>query len=243
MIDEARETPTDDELQLARTLAAVDVDGALRETAAVAFPSTRGDFLWKAALAGAAATGALGIVGAARGGGGLTKGDTAILRFDLVLEYLQAGLYTEAERIGALTNETLGWARVVGAHERAHAQAIKGLLGSRAVPSPAFNFHGVTEREQPFIKTAVAFEELTGALLKWQAVRLDSREVLAAVATLHSVEARHAAWIRHVVGLQPAANAFDEPASQDRMARLISSTHFIASRPKTKRSSKPPYTG
>ena len=91
--------------------------------------------------------------------------------------------------------------------------------------------------------TLVHSNSLTGALLKWQAVRLDSRDVLAAVATLHSVEARHAAWIRHVVGLQPAANAFDEPASQDRMARLISSTHFIASRPKTKRSSKPPYTG
>jgi hypothetical protein len=240
---DATHEATFDELELAHTLAAIDVDGALQETAEAAFPSTRGDFLWKAAMAGAAATGALGIVGAARGGGGLTKGDTAILRFDLVLEYLQAGLYTEAERIGALASKTLGWARVVGAHERAHAAAIKGLLGSRAVPSPTFDFHGVTEREQPFIKTAVAFEELTGALLKWQAVRLDSRDVLAAVATLHSVEARHAAWIRHIIGLEPAATAFDEPASQHRMARLIASTHFISSRPRTKRRSKPPYTG
>jgi hypothetical protein len=236
--------PVATELELAELIASVDVDGALRETAADAFPSTRGEFLRRAAVAGAAATGGLGIVGAARGARSLSKGDIAILRFDLALEYLQAGLYTEAERIGALTPTTLGWSRVVGAHERAHAAAIKNLLGRRAVPSPSFDFHGVTERERPFIKTAVAFEELTGALLKWQAVRLDSREVLAAVATLHSVEARHAAWIRHIVGLQAAVTPFDQPASQERMARLIASTHFVASKPKTtKRSGKPPYAG
>ena len=234
----------DDEVELARTLAAIDVDGALQETAAAAFPRTRGEFLrTAAAAAGTAALGCLALSEDALGDVARTKGDIAILRFDLVLEYLQAGLYTEAERIGVLTPTTLGWTRVVGAHERAHAQAIKGLLGSRAVAPPTFDFQGVTEREQAFIKTAVAFEELTAAVLKWQAVRLDSREIVAAVATLHSVETRHAAWIRHIVGLQPAASAFDQPESQRRMERLIASTHFVASRPKTKRSTKPQYTG
>ena len=232
-----------DELGLARMLAAVDKDGALRETAEVAFPGTRAALLRSVAAAGAAAVGALAVGRTVRAAPAKTPGDIAILRFDLVLEYLQAALYTEAERIGALTPKTLGWARVVGAHERAHAQAIKGLLGSKAVPSPAFNFQGVTDQEQPFIKTAVAFEELTGALLKWQAVRLDSREIVAAVATLHSVEARHAAWIRRIVGLPPATVAFDQPAAQSRMVRLIASTHFVASRPRTTRRARPPYTG
>ena len=233
----------DEELELTRTLAEIDRDGALRETAAAAFPGTRGDLLRGLAAAGTAAF--LGLVGGeeARAAPATSRGDVAILRFDLVLEYLQAALYTEAERIGALAPKTLGWARVVGAHERAHAQAIKGLLGSKAVPSPAFNFRGVTEQERPFIKTAVAFEELTSALLKWQAVRLDSREIVAAVATLHSVETRHAAWIRRIVGLPPATVAFDKPAAQRQMARLIASTHFIASRPRMTRKARPPYTG
>ena len=234
--------PIAEELEVAELLAVVDVDRALQETAAEAFPSTRGDFLRRGVVVGAAATGALALADIAEGEPS-PAGDTAILRFDLVLEYLQAGLYTEAERIGALTPSTLGWSRVVGAHERAHAAAIKGLLGSKAVASPTFNFHGVTESEQPFIKTAVAFEELTGALLKWQAVRLHSRSILAAVATLHSVEARHAAWIRHIIGLKPAASAFDEPASQERMARLIASTHFVTSKPRTNQHFEPPFTG
>jgi hypothetical protein len=234
----------DEELELARTLAEIDGDGALRETAAEAFPGTRGDLLRALVGAGAAAVGgALAGGREAHAAPATTPGDTAILRFDLVLEYLQAALYTEAERIGALTPKTLAWARVVGAHERAHVQAIKGLLGRKAVSSPAFNFRGVTEQERPFIRTAVAFEELTGALLKWQAVRLDSREILAAVATLHSVETRHAAWIRRIIGLQPASKAFDQPAPQKQMARLIASTNFIVRRPKTTRKARPRYTG
>jgi hypothetical protein len=232
----------DEQLELVQLLHDVDVDGALQETASAAFPATRLHFLRAFAL-GVAGAASAAAARPARAAGGLSAGDVAILRFDLVLEYLQAGLYTEAERLGVLNQKTLGWARVVGAHERAHAQAIKGILGPKAVPSPVFNYRGITVKENPFVKTAVAFEELTAALLKWQAVRLDSREVVAAVATLHSVETRHAAWIRRIVGLQPARSAFDQPAAQRRMARLIASTHFVAARPRTSGSTKPPYTG
>jgi hypothetical protein len=233
--------PTIDET--VATLAAVDVDGALEETAASAFPETRGSFLRGAV---ASALGVAGLVAAAPAdaASAQTANDTAILRFDLALEYLQAGLYTEAERLGALTPKTLDWARVVGAHERAHVQAIKFLLGRKAVPSPSFNYRSVTSDEQAFVRTAVAFEDLTAALLKWQAPRLDSRPIVAAVITLHSVETRHAAWIRHIVGVRPAATAFDKPASQPRMARLIASTRFVSARPKTVRKKRPPrYTG
>jgi hypothetical protein len=228
--------------EVAQTLAAVDVDGALQETAGAVLPATRREFLGKASVAAAIGVGlaAAPAAGASTAG---TKNDVAILRFDLALEYLQAGLYTEAERLGALSPKTLHWSRIVGAHERAHARAIKGLLGSKAVKSPSFNYRGVTEDERSFVKTAVAFEDLTAALLKWQAPRLDSRGIVAAVATLHSVETRHAAWIRHIVGIQPAASAFDEPSSQHEMAKLIASTHFVTSRPKTTSRRKPRFTG
>ncbi|HET7808352.1 MAG TPA: ferritin-like domain-containing protein [Gaiellaceae bacterium] len=227
--------------ELEPTLAEIDVDGALQETAAAV---TRGDFLRRAAtVTAAAAAGALVTEAVAGAAVAQTANDIAILRFDQVLEYLQAGLYTEAERLGALKPETLAWARVVGAHERAHLQAIKLLLGEHAVKSPGFNYAGVTSDEAAFVKTAVGFEDLTAALLKWQAPRLDSREIVAAAVSLHSVETRHAAWIRKLVGLQPATTAFDKPASQQKMAQLIDSTHFLVSRPVTSSRKKPRYTG
>jgi Ferritin-like domain len=227
--------------ELAHAIAEIDADGALRETAARAFPTTRRAFLRNSALAG---IGAL-LFGAedAEAASATSKNDVAILQFDLVLEYLQAGLYTEAERLGVLKPTTLSWARVVGAHERAHVQAIKGLLGRDTVPSPGFNYGNVTSEEDSFVKTAVAFEDLTAALLKWQAPRLDSRSIVSAVVTLHSVETRHAAWIRHIVGLQPATTAFDKPASQARMARLIAATHFVSGKPRTSRRRRPRFTG
>ena len=229
--------------EIAATLVDVDVDGALQETAARAFPATRAAFLRRSlgAVVGAG-VGAL-FAGVASAAPATTRNDIEILRFDLVLEYLQSGLYTEAERLGELTSETLAWARVVGAHERAHVHALKNLLGPNTVPSPTFNYRGVTSDEQAFIKTAVAFEDLTAALLKWQAPRLDSRSILAAAVTLHSVETRHAAWIRHLNGLKPATAAFDKPASQAKMAQLIARTRFVASRPQTARSDQPRFTG
>ena len=224
--------PTTVEQEVIDLLAAVDVDGILHETAAAAFATTRRSFL-RRSVGVAAGLAAFATATSARAAIASTQSDTAILQFDLALEYLQAGLYTEAERLGSLTPKTLAWARVVGAHERAHIQAIKTLLGPRkTVPSPTFDYRNVTSDEQAFIKTAVAFEDLTTALLKWQAPRLDSRSILAAVATLHSVEARHAAWIRHVIGLQPVTGAFDKPAPQHRMAELIASTRFVTSKPR-----------
>lgn len=228
---------------LVASLASLDVDGALRETAADAARATRRGLLRSLPLA-AALGGGLLFADAARAAGGLTANDTAILRFDLALEYLQAGLYTEAERLGAVKPRTLAFSRVVGAHERAHARAIKDFLGKRALPAPAFDYRGVTENDDAFVKTSVAFEDLTAALLKWQAPRLDSRSIVAAVLTLHSVETRHAAWIRHIVGALPAPTAFDQPQPQGKMAELISSTHFVVSGWKpTARQGKPRFTG
>ena len=230
--------------ELATTLAEVDADGALQETAAAAFPGTRGVFLRRSLGALAGATAATIFAGeAAAAPLAVTANDVAILRFDLVLEYLQAGLYTEAERIGALSPETLSWARVVGAHERAHVRAIKDLLGRNTVPNPGFNYRSVTSDDAAFVKTAVAFEDLTAALLKWQAPRLDSRSIVAAAVTLHSVETRHAAWIRYLNGLPPVTSAFDKPASQERMARLIASTRFVSPKAKTALSARPRFTG
>jgi len=231
--------------EVATALAEIDVGGVLRETAHAAFAGPRGAFLRRSLAAAGAAAG--GLLLAADGEAAASRrnsaNDVGILRFDLVLEYLQAGMYTEAERLGELRQKTLAWARVVGAHERAHVRAIQGLLGRAAVPSPGFNYGSVTSKETAFIATAVAFEDLTAALLKWQAPRLDSRSIVAAVVSLHSVETRHAAWIRHIVGLEPATTAFDKPASQAKMARLIASTNFVSSKPKVKGKRTPRYTG
>jgi hypothetical protein len=224
-------------------LTAADRDGALAETRARTERT-----LSRRSLLGlvAAGTGAIAFAraGAAGASAGLSASDIDILNYALVLEYLQASFYTEAERSGALSGKTAAAARVVGATERAHVKAFLKLLGSQAVRRPTFNFQGTTEQQRPFLKTAVAFEDLAVAAYKGQAPKLQSDAVLAAAVGIHSVEARHAAWMRELFGITPAVNAFDQPASRAQVNHLVASTNFIVAKPQVKATKKKPkYTG
>jgi hypothetical protein len=223
-------------------LQAVDVDGALAEVSEGCKSALSRRSLLATAAAGVGAM-ALGQVGAARAASGLSPGDLSILNYALVLEYLQASFYTEAERSGALSGKTAQAARVVGATERAHVKAFQKLLGAKAVKRPLFDFQGVTEEQRAFLKTAVAFEDLAVAAYKGQAPKLQSSAVLAAAVGIHSVEARHAAWMRELFGITPAVNAFDKPAGRQSINRIVASTHFIVAHPRMKGRSKPKYSG
>jgi hypothetical protein len=223
-------------------LAAADRDGAIAETSAQVEAALSRRRLLAVAAAGASAV-LLSRAEPGRAAGGLSHSDTSILNYALVLEYLQASFYTEAERSGALSGKTALAVRVVGAVERAHVKAFLKLLGSDAVKRPLFDFQGTTEQQQPFLKTAVALEDLAVAAYKGQAPKLRSRAVLAAAVGIHSVEARHAAWMRELFGIKPAVHAFDQPASRASINRTVASTHFIARQPRTKARSKPKYTG
>jgi hypothetical protein len=132
------------------------------------------------------------------------------------------------------------WARVLGAHERAHVQIIKKILGRKAGKRPFFDFHGVTESDDGFTRTAVAMEDLTVALLAGVTPRVHDRTLTAALFGLLTTEARHAAWARNIVGTVPAANAFDEPRSLDGVRAVVADTRFISPRPRTRRRRRRP---
>ena len=218
----------------------LDSDGAIREAADSLPRSSRGGFL-KVVAGGIAGAVALGRPPGARAA--LARGDVAILNYALTLEYLQDAFYTEAERKGALAGPAARLTRVVGAVERAHVRALRDVLGSKAVARPFFDFRGVTESPSSFIRTAVAFEDLGTAAYKGQAHLIESPQVLAAAVGIHSVEARHAAWIRYIAGTPPAADAFDQGTSKPETLRLVKATRFVVARPRTTAAKKPAFTG
>jgi rubrerythrin len=214
----------------------IDVDGALAEAHD---GLTRAGFI---VAAGAAVAG----VAAARpddAEAAIPASDLDVLNYALVLEYLQAAFYTEAERAKALTGRTAKAAKVVGAVERAHVKAFRDLLGRKAVGRPHFDFQGVTESNGPFLKTAVAFEDLAVAAYKGQARRVRSRAVLTSALGIHTVEARHAAWMRYLNGNTPAAGAFDLPKNRREINAIVASTKFITAPPQSTSEREPRYTG
>jgi Ferritin-like domain len=218
------------------TLGDIDRDGAVAEALDALHGSTRAAFLRRAALGSAALLAA----SAAPARAAAATRDEAILNYALTLEYIQDSFYGEVDRIGALTGALAQQARVVAGHERAHVKALRGVLGRNAVKRPRFDFAGATEDAERFRKTAVAFEDLAVAAYKGQAPQINSRPLLVAALAIHTVEARHAAWIRRLAGITPAADAFDAPRSRQSTLALVADTHFVMS---TRSRKKPRFTG
>jgi hypothetical protein len=231
------------------SLTDIDTDGALRETAG-RLP-TRGQFLRNGAWAAAAGGLALGMLPSIAGAktskkqqARLHQDDVTILNFALALEYLQAAFYTDAERVGALHGGLKEQAKVVGSHERAHVAAFQKTLGNAAIKKPNFNFRGTTDNPKAFRATAVAFEDLAVGAYKEQLPKIAEPAYLAAAVSIHSVEARHAAWIRQLAGIVPAENAFDEPINDKKTVDIVNATRFVTLQvPKTTTKRDPAFTG
>jgi hypothetical protein len=125
-----------------------------------------------------------------------------------VLERLQAGFYRTAIDHGALRGELREFAEVVGENERAHVAFLVRALGADAKPSPAFNFAAARAGPRTFATTARMLEDAGVYAYNGQAANL-TRPTLGVAAEIVSVEARHAAWIRDILGLEPAPHAAD----------------------------------
>jgi rubrerythrin len=168
----------------------------------------------------------VGGVGAPAIGSGSRLGDAEILNFALEMEELQAALYAQALQHAGLTGELAQYARVVGGHERAHVAFLRQTLGSRAKPAPTFDFGEAVTDPDRFVVAARVLEDLGVAALDGQAANL-TKPSLAAVATIVSVEARHAAWIRDLAGELPAPTPANPSEGAARVLAAIRRTGFV----------------
>jgi len=152
--------------------------------------------------------------------------DRAIFNFALLLEYLQAGFYTEAVKEGALTGEVRDFAEIVSGHERAHVAYLRRALGPHARPRPQFEFGQATRNERAFLKAAVLLENAGVLAYNGQAANL-TKPALAAAAEIVSVEGRHAAWVSDLAGEPPAPRAADVGEPSAEVVRKLQSTGFL----------------
>ena len=119
------------------------------------------------------------------------------------------------------------FAIVVGGHERAHVKALKAALGRKAVAKPRFDFQGTTEDAAKFAATAEALEDTGVSAYAGQAPNVHDDAILRAALAIHTVEARHASWIRDFNGNPPAPAAFDKPRTKRQVLAIVASTGFI----------------
>jgi len=187
-------------------------------------PTSRKRFLRM--VGGAGATGALGLLIAACGGGdkmtptatstGGTaagaaasaagrKNDLAIVNYALTLEYLEADFYERAVMSGQIKDRGVAdLAKRIAETERSHVEALKATaksLGGTPAAMPTTKFDDVIAGgPTKILQTAAVVENLGAAAYLGQAGRIRSKEILAAALSIHSVEARHAAALNRLVG-------------------------------------------
>jgi hypothetical protein len=192
---------------------------------------TRAQFLRRAAAAGGAvAGGALVLSGLPRPATAAAPSrqqDIRILNYLLVAEYLQAEFYRRALDGGQLKGELAEFAETVGGHEREHVEYLADVLGDDADGPPDFSFPQGATSGDGFALTALTLEETASAAYIGQGANLTRDRILDA-ARIVSVEARHAAWMRDILGKVPAPDAADTALSQPEVTRELRRGGFLA---------------
>ena len=162
--------------------------------------------------------------------------DIDILNYALTLEYLEAAFYTRGLRNideAALEQQFEGWGpiqdqvvnrlRVVRDHEITHAEVLGQtveMLGGQPAPRPEFDFGAAVQDPAEFIATGALLEDVGVSAYAGAAPSIESADLIPPALSIHSVEARHASFLRELNGEIGFPNAFDEPRSRSEVLEL-----------------------
>ena len=164
-----------------------------------------------------------------------------VLNFALLLEYLEAEFYVRGLDASGLLSPAFNRPVIeqISKHETAHVALLQGAIrsaGGTPIDKPTFDFtaggtfRDVFTNEQTFLAVAQAFEDTGVRAYKGQAGNLLGTDTLTVALQIHSVEARHAAQIRRIRGLQgwiPFENGIPGvPAAQAVYAGEANVTHL-----------------
>jgi hypothetical protein len=222
-------------------LEAIDVDGAIRESAENVKDETRLGFLKKAGLAGGAFASGGAVLAAlapsAMAAGAppasFGAGDIGILNYALTLEYLEHAFYTEALKnnvapVGHLLHKYI---LTTAKDEANHVAFLSKALGSKAVKSPKFDFGKAVTDTATFAATAGVLENTGVHAYSGQAGNFKNPAFLLAALSIVTIEARHAGAIGLLManGTIDVTGSFDTPYTAAVVLKAVKGTGFIVS--------------
>src|SRR3954447_10631513 len=177
---------------------------------------TRGAFILRGALATASVYGAGAVGPFVRNALAQSDAsDSALLDFAIRLETLEANFYDKAlEQVPDLSLATRHIAQDIRDHEHQHEATLRETilqLGIQSSRPPKLEFGDTFAGEQRFLNVAKQLEDTGVAAYNGAAPLVFSPDILALVASIAQVEARHAAMIRDLLGDPVFDQAFEKP--------------------------------
>ena len=164
--------------------------------------------------------------------------DVAILNYARTLEFLEARFYAEGldtigeEAIlncsalddeGPVAERAYDELRTIQAHEEAHVEALGTAienLGGEPVEEPEFDFGLRTEYGEVFLATAVQLEDVGVSAYAGAAPYIENEELIPPALGIHSVEARHAAFLRTLTDQTGFPEAVDASRSRSEVLEV-----------------------
>ena len=148
----------------------------------------------------------------------------------LTLEYVQDKLYRRALETDVLPASYRRVFQQIGLQETQHVRLLRIVLADGAAERPKTDFTAggrhpdVFEKFNTFLKVSREIEELSVAAYKAQLPAFrDQPGILKAVMRMHTVEARHAAEVRRILGQKAWDGAFDQPLDDAGISAALNS--------------------
>lgn len=149
----------------------------------------------------------------AGGGASLGTGDIAVLNYAYALEQLEAEFYRIilSRPYGGMNAAERQILTEIGGHEKAHVDFLRGALGGNAIQKLELNFSSINFADRMNVLTnAHTFEDTGVAAYNGAGQLLQDPGHLNAAGRIVSVEARHAAILRDLLGPRSSAFAGDD---------------------------------
>ena len=188
---------------------------------------SRGKFLTTAAGSGAVlAVGGIAGAGLLLGQDAPGGAKTSPLALALVLERVQAAFYSAAVAAKKIDGELLDFAITAQGHEAEHANLLVPLVAGGEKNPSSYDFGAATTSAEAFAAAAATLEDLAVSAYNGLLPVLKGRS-LAVASRIVSVDARHAAWVRAIMGKDPAAAATDPGLTTAEVVKALAATGFV----------------
>lgn len=150
------------------------------------------------------------------------SGDLGIVNYALTLEYLESQFYADVVKSGLFSGKTLSVLKTFGAEEAAHVATLKGVATTLGTPAAKPTGKFPLKSAASVTMLAANVENLGASAYLGQAGNIQSKEILAAALSIHSIEARHAATLNTLLKKSPTPQgAFAKPMTMAEVLAVV----------------------